>query len=177
MVALLFIKVLFTALATPLRLLFGALKSLFNALKSLFSRLRSLFRILRDRFHAIRKGPEHPKPLFDSSLGAAFFCCFVYLIPTLVTISLIALNLLRFFIGRELEGPNDQDGIKLGVLQVAAKVHELFIVASLGVVILHAARYELVSGAGLPLGLIGAGFSFSNPRYFLFKKHQEHRYI
>jgi len=177
MVALHFAKILFTALAAPFRLLFRALKSLFNALKSFFSKLRSLFRLQKDAFRAIQKGPKHPKPLFESSRESAFLCCLVHLIPGLATITLIALNFLRVFISRELEGPGDQDGIKLGVLQVAAKVHELFIVASLGMVIFHVVRHELVSGAGLPLGLMGAGFSFSNPRYVLFKNHSQYQHI
>jgi len=165
MIALNYSRVILVVAVAPFKLLFRACRFVFSILKSLFGRLRSLFHSLKDHVHAVQNGPENPKPLFKRSRTSASLCCLFHLIPVLVTLALVALNLLRFFIGRELDGPTGQDGIKLGVLQIAAKVHELFIIASLGIVIFDVVRYELVSGAGLPLGLVGVGFSFSSPRY------------
>ncbi|KAK5105956.1 hypothetical protein LTS08_000071 [Lithohypha guttulata] len=55
-------------------------------------------------------------------------------------------------------------------LQILAKIHELLIHASLSVIVFHAVRYELLFGDGLPLGLLGSGFSFTTIEYFFNKK-------
>lgn len=52
----------------------------------------------------------------------------------------------------------------MGLLQIAAKVQELLIVGSVGSVIFHVLRSELVFGDGMPLGLLVSGFSFSQVR-------------
>ncbi|RSL43929.1 hypothetical protein CEP54_014890 [Fusarium duplospermum] len=146
-------------------LFFGALKFLWRITKLLFGKIRFSIQQLKRHFNAVRNGPENPKPLFKSSTLSTVLCCLLHLIPMLVTIALIALNLLGFFIGRELDGLG-RDSVKLGVLQVAAKVHELFIIASLGAVIFDVVRDELARGEGLPLGLMGVGFSFSSVSFF-----------
>ncbi|KAK4201326.1 hypothetical protein QBC40DRAFT_324459 [Triangularia verruculosa] len=111
---------------------------------------------------------ESPKRLGGEnrwiSVGKRFL---IHMIPVATTVLLVSINLSQHFIGVELDGIPDQDDEKLGALQVAAKVHELLILASLSVVVFEAVLYELVFGQGLPLGLMGAGFSFSSVGYFL----------
>lgn len=46
----------------------------------------------------------------------------------------------------------------LNALQFAAKVHELFILASLTTIVMYAMRTQLLEQAGLPFGLIASGF-------------------
>ncbi|RMJ00568.1 hypothetical protein CDV36_015881, partial [Fusarium kuroshium] len=145
--------------------LFGVLKFLWKVTNLLFSKIRSFLQQLKHRFYAVRSGPENPKPLFKPSHLSTILCCLLHLLPTLLTIILITLNLGGFFIGRELDGLG-RDSVKLGVLQVAAKVHELFIIASLGAVIFHVVRNQLARGEGLPLGLMGVGFSFGSVSFF-----------
>src|SRR5690606_11927184 len=43
---------------------------------------------------------------------------------------------------------------------------ELFIVSSLGTIIIHIVRYKLVSENGIPLGLLMSGFEFSRFPFF-----------
>ncbi|RSL74071.1 hypothetical protein CEP51_011664 [Fusarium floridanum] len=101
-----------------------------------------------------------------SSFWLALARCTIHIIPALVSIGLVILNCRGYFIGNELEGPMNQDDMKLGLLQVAAKVQELLIVASVGSVIFHIIRSELVFGEGIPLGLLTSGWNFSQIQYF-----------
>ncbi|KAM5343340.1 hypothetical protein ACJ41O_014306 [Fusarium nematophilum] len=105
---------------------------------------------------------ETPKVLVEKSRRVALARCAIHLVPAFLSIGLSVLNLVGFFIGKELQGSQHEDDLKLGLLQVAAKVQELLIVASIGVVILHFLRSQLVFGDGLPLGLLVSGFSFAS---------------
>ncbi|CVL12367.1 uncharacterized protein FPRN_07121 [Fusarium proliferatum] len=110
--------------------------------------------------------PEPPKVLMDSSRSRAIARCAIHIIPAFLSIALITLNCVGFFAGNELQGLKDEDELKLGLLQVAAKLQELLIVASVGSIIFHLIRSELVFGDGMVLGLLVSGFSFSQPSYF-----------
>jgi hypothetical protein len=92
-----------------------------------------------------------------------------HLLPISTTVAILVLNLRGIFIGYDLSGAIKSETISLMFLQLAAKAHEILIVASLGLIVLHAVRHELLFGDGLPLGLIGSGLSFSNFD-LLFKK-------
>ncbi|CRK18416.1 hypothetical protein BN1723_011577 [Verticillium longisporum] len=113
----------------------------------------------------IRKGPEPPKSLFVLSRKAALARCIVHLLPAMISIILISINLMGYFIGTRLQGWRGSDSIKLGVLQLCAKVQELLIVASLSTVIFHVVRSEMTFGPGIPLGWMGAGFRFTTLSY------------
>lgn len=58
------------------------------------------------------------------------------------------------------EADGDPHGINeiLGVLQLAAKVHEIFIVFSLSQLVLHYLRQQLISARGLPFGLFTSAY-------------------
>lgn len=58
--------------------------------------------------------------------------------------------------------PGITQGGALNALQLAAKLHELIVVASLGKIVLHVAQDHLVGRAGLPLGLITNSFSIGS---------------
>ncbi|RSL54946.1 hypothetical protein CEP53_007258 [Fusarium sp. AF-6] len=155
------------------------LKSLVSpaSLKALYSHVGAVFQSLL-RIHGLdvitflylrfRRGlnEEPPKVLLQSSFWLALARCTIHIIPALVSIGLVILNCRGYFIGNELEGPMNQDDMKLGLLQVAAKVQELLIVASVGSVIFHILRSELVFGEGIPLGLLTSGWNFSQIQYF-----------
>lgn len=65
--------------------------------------------------------------------------------------------------------PVRSETINLMFLQLAAKAHEIMIVASLGLIVFQCVRDELF-GEGLPLGLIGSGLTFNNLEFFLTKE-------
>jgi hypothetical protein len=69
----------------------------------------------------ITGGEEAPKVLVAKSRRSAFSRCAVHILPSLVSAVLLVLNLYGFYIGFELQGPREDDGVKMGVLQVCAK--------------------------------------------------------
>ncbi|KAF4422944.1 hypothetical protein CFRS1_v001076 [Colletotrichum fructicola] len=110
--------------------------------------------------------PEPPKVLISQSRAVAVSRCAIHILPTAVSLFLISFNLQGYFIGSELQGNKNQDDVKSGVLQLAAKIQELLIVSSLGTIIFHVLREELIFGDGLPLGLVVSGWQFTQLSYF-----------
>ena len=138
--------------------------SLVSANLALVKRFESFIRSIGLGITTITKGPELAKPIVVRSAKVALSRCGVHILPSCVSIVLITFNLLGYYIGPELQGISHQDSVKNGVLQICAKAQELLVVASLSMVLFHVLRYELVFGPGLPYGLIGAGFSFTEIR-------------
>lgn len=162
------------------------------------TRPRNLYTRLIDRFRTalravglgiltyISKDRAEPsKVLVDRSLRLALARSLIHLLPACISMFLVAFNLQGWFIGIELQGEEDKDELKMGVLQISAKlqvryrhiscskhtkssadvapsVQELLIVASLGSVVIHVLRWELAFGAGLPFGLIVSGWKFTD---------------
>jgi hypothetical protein len=81
-----------------------------------------LFRALGLGIIGAEKGDEQKKLLIHKSKLAVLACSAIHLVPTGIIIFLIRHNSSSAFIGNELPGPRDQDNIKMGALQVAAKV-------------------------------------------------------
>ncbi|KAL6229289.1 hypothetical protein BDW75DRAFT_249903 [Aspergillus navahoensis] len=74
------------------------------------------------------------------------------------------------YVGADLMTPFKSETINLMLFQLFAKAHEIAIVASLGVIVLHYVRHELLFGQGLPLGLLGSGLAFNHLEYFFTKE-------
>ncbi|KAI4270472.1 MAG: hypothetical protein LQ337_006660 [Flavoplaca oasis] len=120
--------------------------------------------LIRSKIHRISAEPK--KAVIERSRWLALSRCTVHIIPALFSIALVILNLKGFYIGRSLQGLIVNNDNNLALLQVAAKVHELLITASAGTILFDILRYELMYGDGVPLGLVGAGFSFIGLSYF-----------
>ncbi|KAL8831134.1 MAG: hypothetical protein Q9191_001028 [Dirinaria sp. TL-2023a] len=92
----------------------------------------------------------------------------IHLLPVAVSIYLITLNLKGHYIGQHLPWSKDDygDNVALAFIQIAAKVQELLVIASIAVVILHTTIDALTNDHGLPLGLSTSGFSFTRISYF-----------
>ena len=54
-------------------------------------------------------------------------------------------------------------------LQFAAKIHEIFIVASLSAMLMHVVRRKLLRDKGVPLGLLTSGYQASAVEFFFSK--------
>ena len=89
----------------------------------------------------------------------------VHLVPCTGALFLVALNSAEFYIGGELSGATGQDPEKLAALQFAAKVHELFMIASLGAVLLTYVRKELAFGDRIPLGAVFSAHQFQRSSF------------
>ena len=63
---------------------------------------------------------------------------------------LVALNCKQYYIGGELAGFDDEDTARFGGLILAAKLHEFFMLISLGTLVFAYFRKELASETGIP---------------------------
>ncbi|KAL2846346.1 hypothetical protein BJX68DRAFT_268810 [Aspergillus pseudodeflectus] len=113
---------------------------------------------------------ESHKVAVSRSLGAALWSCAIHLLPIAVSSTIIALNIRGTYLGADLMSPVRSETINLMLFQLAAKAHEITIVASLGIIVLQFVRHELLWGDGLPLGLLGSGLAFNHLEYFFSKE-------
>ncbi|KAF2806259.1 uncharacterized protein BDZ99DRAFT_523721 [Mytilinidion resinicola] len=124
---------------------------------------------VRTVFHGAEKEAE--KPVVSSTWGYALWHCGIHIIPLLATIALAYFNFHGLFIGNVLQSLyNDTaQAIDRLSLQVAAKLLELLIIASLGVVIMDTVRDKLLfdDNEGIPLGLVTAKSRFADITYLL----------
>ncbi|KAK1758871.1 hypothetical protein QBC47DRAFT_436150 [Echria macrotheca] len=88
-----------------------------------------------------------------------------HFIPVAGCIVLIGFNSASYYIGGELAGWENQDFQKLAALQFTAKIHELFMLTSLAIIITTHVRKELVIGPGLPFGAVFTPNGFQNISY------------
>lgn len=143
----------------------GILRKSRSAGRYVLDRLCYLFRAISLGIVNFKNRSEQPKILLDKSWKVALIrSVAIHFLPSAVSITLVWINIEKYFIGGELQGISGQDDVKLGALQVAAKIQELLIVASLGTVVMHVVRSELIHGDGLPLGFIMSGWSFATLR-------------
>lgn len=105
---------------------------------------------------------EEGKVIIDKSRLLALVRCLIHVIPMAAAVGLIGLNASNYYIGGELEGQNGQDTQKLAALLFAAKLHELFMLASLATLLITYIRMELVFGDGLPFGAVFSAQQFTN---------------
>jgi hypothetical protein len=124
----------------------------------------------RKTFSLRGSGGEGLKVVVAESKITALRRCAIHLLPILTSTTILVLNLHGHYIGQDFRGLIKSETINIMLLQVAAKLNELIIVASLGLIILHMVRHELLFGDGLPLGLIGSGLTFSNFQFFFRKE-------
>ncbi|ETI21782.1 hypothetical protein G647_05851 [Cladophialophora carrionii CBS 160.54] len=67
--------------------------------------------------------------------------------------------------------PGITQGGAMNALQLAAKLHELILVASLGNIIMHVAQVHLVGNHGLPLGMLANSFAIGSGDYMRTKAY------
>jgi hypothetical protein len=88
--------------------------------------------------------------------------CVVHVVPVSAAIALLVLNASNHYIGGELSGASGQDTQKLAALLFAAKLHELFMLASLSAMVITYIRKELVFGDGVPFGTVFSASQFKD---------------
>jgi hypothetical protein len=129
---------------------------------------------LNDYRHAT---PLDPQPILDASfererpkqaIRLGFWANSSKLVPHLaacvITGAVVELSFRNAY-WMDLKDPNTKilpgitQGGALNALQLAAKLHELILVASLGNIVMHVAQAHLVGNHGLPLGLLTNSFA------------------
>lgn len=108
---------------------------------------------------------EQKKIVINRSRTLALGRCSVHMLPVLVSTLILTINLRQVFIGIDFESAIRSETVNLALLQTAAKLQELLIVASLATVTFQLLRHELIYGDALPLGLLAAGFAFTRLSY------------
>ncbi|KAL8748045.1 MAG: hypothetical protein Q9190_000130 [Brigantiaea leucoxantha] len=109
---------------------------------------------------------EQKKIAISTSRWTALSRCGVHIFPTLVSAIIIAVNFRQVYIGIDFRKGAGSETVNIALLQTAAKLQELLIIASLATVIFQLLRDELIYGDGIPLGLLGAGFDFAKLSFF-----------
>ncbi|KAK0726127.1 hypothetical protein B0H67DRAFT_642443 [Lasiosphaeris hirsuta] len=97
---------------------------------------------------------EERKVAMARGRGVALLRGLVHFVPVSVCVVLFSFNSSSFFIGSELGGLKGQDVQKFASIQFAAKIHELAMLASLGLIIATHVRRDLGVGEGLPFGAV-----------------------
>jgi hypothetical protein len=105
---------------------------------------------------------ETKKVVMEKSQPKATLRCIVHLVPISAAIALLVLNGSNHYIGGELSGASGQDNQKLAALLFAAKLHELFMLASLSTIVITYIRKELVFGGGVPFGTVFSATQFKD---------------
>jgi hypothetical protein len=103
--------------------------------------------------------PGHVHKICKHEKWKAFRSCSIHIPPVAITATLLYLNISEIY--WEEVGAAGQS-LRLNALQFAAKLHEVFIVTSLSVVIINYMQYELLDGIGLSLGNVLAGFQITS---------------
>ncbi|KXJ85447.1 hypothetical protein Micbo1qcDRAFT_209995 [Microdochium bolleyi] len=136
-----------------------------TAWRTFRSYVPNLLRPIGLRIFASTKDEARKAVVFDSFVVAG--CrSLIHLVPAAVSVSLVVLNLQRRFVGRELQGESGKDEIKQNAIQIAAKIQELFVMSSIGSMILHLIRHRMIYGVGIPFGLLGSDKAIAQPSFF-----------
>lgn len=94
----------------------------------------------------------------------------VHLSAVSATTTIAYFNLAGYFIGSELQGLTGglYQALDTLCLQVTAKLLELLIVSSLGIILMDILRHQLLSGPeGLPLGILASKQQFTDMQYLI----------
>ncbi|KAI4180028.1 MAG: hypothetical protein L6R41_007495 [Letrouitia leprolyta] len=113
-----------------------------------------------------KRSQEEAKVVVEKSLKVALGRCSIHILPIIVSTIILWINFKQTFIGIDFRSLIRSETINIALLQTAAKVQELLIVASLTAVAFQLIRYELLFGDGLSLGTVAAGFDFVKLSYF-----------
>ncbi|KAL8881257.1 MAG: hypothetical protein Q9198_001507 [Flavoplaca austrocitrina] len=137
------------------------------------SRIRSLCRALGlglfyetwQQFVGTSQAFETRKVAIRQDRVVAALAGAIHVLPASIAISIAILNSFGYYIGEELAGSEGQDDEKLAGLQLAAKLHELTMQASLAAMLLQYIRHEVALSDGLPFGTLFAGHMFKDVSY------------
>ncbi|KAF2178150.1 hypothetical protein K469DRAFT_339972 [Zopfia rhizophila CBS 207.26] len=103
---------------------------------------------------------ENKKIRMKKDRALATLRCVVHFVPLSTALALLVLHGPSHYIGGELSGATGQHSQKLAALLFAAKLHELFLLAPLGALLITHIRKELVFGNGVPFGTVFSGERF-----------------
>lgn len=101
---------------------------------------------------------EKPKVALYHDRGVALIQSIAHLVPLSVVVAFMVLNIKSWYWG-------DPSTTVLTALQFAAKILELLMQTSLGIILMSIVRYRLLRGSGLPLGSLLGPYSVTDVTY------------
>ena len=99
----------------------------------------------------------------NRSIKRAFQRSVLHILPILVTSILFVLCTAEVYMG-DLDGFPGQD-VVLQAFQFVVKAHEILMTMSLGDIVLHRIRYDLIVHAGVPFGLLTSAYQLGDLGY------------
>lgn len=109
---------------------------------------------------------EQPKQVLKRRLSFSQF--FVHIIALMTTAAVVGVNFGSVY-GWDQGSLRLPDSQVNNLLQFAAKLHEILIITSLSIIVMHRIRKRLVGSKGLPIGLLSSGYQASSIPYLLSK--------
>lgn len=100
----------------------------------------------------------------------AIFASLIHFLPFSASIVLIVITRRGFYIGGELAGAVGRDRYKFLGLQVAAKLHELTMHASLSHIVFAIIRHQIFSGRAVPFAALTSALDFNRISYLWSKE-------
>ena len=113
---------------------------------------------------SIEQQLERPKKyIADRTISKALQRSILHVLPVLVTGVLVALNAREIYMS-DLDGFPGQD-VVLQAFQFVVKAHEILMTMSLGDIVLHRIRWDLIAVAGVPFGLLSSAYQLGDIGY------------
>jgi hypothetical protein len=104
---------------------------------------------------------EKRKAVFIDDLSTFLFSSLLHLIPITIAMVIVIINLDGLYVGKDLPGTNGENSLAIFAFQLAAKVLELLMLASLSAIVFQQLRELLNSEDGVPFGAIAACFQIT----------------
>ena len=111
----------------------------------------------------MQKGERVETHVDDRSVSKALQRSILHILSIAVTSILFVLCAANIYMG-DLDGFPDQD-IAIQALQFVVKAHEILMTMSLGDIVLHRIRYDLIVRSGIPFGLLSSAYQLDNLGY------------
>ncbi|KAK5070244.1 hypothetical protein LTR64_002083 [Lithohypha guttulata] len=118
---------------------------------------------LQSFLHASQREPR--RVAIVAGRPAVVLASLLHVVPMGACVVLIALTRNEYYISGELAGVVGQDALKFLGLQLAAKLHEITMVASLAEMIVSSIRREIHAGRSIPFAALAAGLQFNSISY------------
>jgi hypothetical protein len=120
---------------------------------------------LREGLNPFNEEEEQPKVAMAKNRWLALIRCMIHVPSVIITLILTILHTKRLFIGRDLSGAPGNDAGKLAGFQIAAKIHELLINASIAAMVHSYIVHQLLLVPGIPFGFLVADQRFTEISY------------
>jgi hypothetical protein len=124
--------------------------------------IRSLLQAYHRIFRPNDQMYEKPQPIVTKSLFIVTFTTLIHAVPVSAVFIIYHFSSSGAYLGGDMPGPRGHGQGKEFGYQLAAKLHELTMIASLSAIIFTLIRYLLLTEHGLPFAGLSAGFRWTS---------------